>query len=225
MGHENAVSHLEKFANHSPWHVCFALGLQWGGLAKDDLIFTAAAVGLMEQWNDADLNIARQCHLERGRAPLEQSLKGGHLLFSIVKLPSEFPSTLQRLHDVQQRWLSPIISPKRPKYIGSWNATAMFMSALFANLDLAAQLKTPEVHLPPNGPVLTALGLLARVAVLSRKPSGSELDDGGFEPGALYENNELFAELRRGRDDWSLLDVHGGLYMLGTRWAPPAEWS
>jgi hypothetical protein len=56
-----------------------------------------------------------------------------------------------------------------------------------------------------------------RAGILSQRPAGSELDDAAFEPGALYENNALLAEVRRGRSDWSLLDVHSGLYMLGTR--------
>ena len=43
------------------------------------------------------------------------------------------------------------------------------------------------------------------------------LDDADFELGALYENKALLAEVRKGRSDWSLLDVHSGLYMLGTR--------
>lgn len=38
-----------------------------------------------------------------------------------------------------------------------------------------------------------------------------------FEPGVLYENNALFADVRSGRSEWSLVDVHSGLYMFGTR--------
>lgn len=60
--------------------------------------------------------------------------------------------------------------------------------------------------------------------VLSKQPESSELDDQAFEPGALYLNNELLSELCRMRDDWCLLDVHSGVYMLGTRHPQSANW-
>jgi hypothetical protein len=93
----------------------------------------------------------------------------------------------------------------------------MFMTALFAQPKVAAQLLEPRVQLPPNGPVFGALQLLHRTHLLPNPPAGTALDDQAFEPGAIYENNESFAELRRGLADWSLIDVHSGLYMLGTR--------
>ena len=57
------------------------------------------------------------------------------------------------------------------------------------------------------------------------QPAGSALDDGEFESGALYENNALFAEIRKGLDDWNLLDVHSGLYLLGTRHPDSDKWT
>ena len=60
--------------------------------------------------------------------------------------------------------------------------------------------------------------------MLSRPPSGSELDDEAFEPGAIYEKNVLFEEIHRGHAGWNLLDVHSGLYMLGTRFAGSGNW-
>jgi hypothetical protein len=100
----------------------------------------------------------------------------------------------------------------------------MFMIALFANTSLAAQLLTPVVMLPPGGPIYNALSILHTAHVLSRPPAGSELDDEAFEPGAIYENNALFEELLRGHAGWNLLDVHSGLYMLGTRLAESNNW-
>ena len=70
---------------------------------------------------------------------------------------------------------------------------------------------------PPGGPIFAGLSILHQSHLLSHKPAGSALDDGEFESGALYENNALFAEIRKGLNDWSLLDVHSGLYLLGTR--------
>ena len=100
----------------------------------------------------------------------------------------------------------------------------MFMIALFSDAALATQLTTPMVMLPPGGPIFNALSVLYRTHLLSRMPAGSELDDEAFEPGAIYENNALFEEIHRGYTGWNLLDVHGGLYMLGTRLADSDNW-
>jgi len=93
----------------------------------------------------------------------------------------------------------------------------MFMVGLFGNKPLSDQLVSQDVLLPPGGPIFAGLSILYQSHLLSHKPAGSALDDGEFESGALYENNSLFAEIRKGLNDWSLLDVHSGLYLLGTR--------
>jgi hypothetical protein len=62
-----------------------------------------------------------------------------------------------------------------------------------------------------------ALSTLYADGILRDPPAGSELDDEAFEPGALAENNALFVKLLEGHDGWNMLDVHSGLYMLGTR--------
>jgi hypothetical protein len=224
IGHQQITEHLRSYADRNPWHVCFAVGLCWGRLARLDLEFTGAAVRLIEHWNDPDLRLARRFHYERGAAPIEQSLMGAHVLFGRVNLPQSLPDSLDRYRRAQDRWLEPIIGPERPRFIGSWNATAMFMIALFSDSVLAAQLNTRVVMLPPGGPIFNALSILYRTHLLSRLPSGSELDDEAFEPGAIYKNNALFEEIHRGYSGWNLLDVHSGLYMLGTRSADSDRW-
>ena len=62
---------------------------------------------------------------------------------SAATLPVTLPNTLGRYRRAQDRWLGPIISPERPRFIGSWNATAMFMIALFSDPVRAAQLPLP----------------------------------------------------------------------------------
>jgi hypothetical protein len=217
--------HLAAFPDANPWHVCFAVALCWGHLAKLDLAFTAAAVGTLADWNADDLKAAQSYHLERGPKPIEQSLIGAHALFSRVTLPAELPRTLKQLERAQERWLSPVLNPtERPPYIGAWNATAMFMAALFAMPDLAAKQVSPPPVLPPGGPIHAGLTLLHRCGIVSRPPAGSTLDDAAFEPGALYENNALLAELCAQRKDWCLIDVHSGVYMLGTRHPHSNTW-
>lgn len=208
---------LAKFADRDPWKVCFAVGLGWGHLAKIEDDFTEAATTALETLDSSALAYATTFHLERGPTPIEQSLRGGYLMFQKVKLPETIPNDLVRIGRAQERWLSPLLGPNsdRPKYIGSWNATAMFMVALFANPSLAANLER-EVVLPPGGPIYMGMSILHGAHLLSSKPSGSDLDDQAFEPGSIYENNALMAEFRKGLPGWSLLDVHSGIYMLGT---------
>lgn len=224
FAHKEISAMLDEFSDRNPWHVCFAVGLCWGRLARFERDFVEAAVNLLEEWNTADLKAARTFHRERGPEPIEQSLAGGNAMFASTVMPKTLPSDFKGYGRAQERWLSRILGKDRPKYIGSWNATAMFMVALFSNKALADTLTTPEVMLPPGGPMYNALSILHETHVLSKKPAGNELDDQAFEPGAIYENNALFAELLRGRSGWSLLDVHSGLYMLGTRLAESDGW-
>jgi hypothetical protein len=224
FAHTAIRDHLSVYSEFDPWHVCFAVGLSWGHLAKFDIDFTGAVVRLLQNWNDEDLKTAKLFHLERGPEPIEQSLVGAHMLFSNVVLPKVLPNTLKGYHDAQQRVLGRVISKDRPKYIGSWNATAMFMVGLFSNKPLSDQLIVQDVLLPPGGPIFAGLSMLYQAHLLSHKPAGSQLDDESFETGALYENNALFAEFRKGLENWSLLDVHSGVYLLGTRHPSSDEW-
>lgn len=225
MATSEMTSHLAAFPAANPWHVCFAVGLSWGHLAQLDLAFTEAVCNVLSDWNTADLNTAKSFHLERGPTPIEQSLTGAHMLFGKVTLPKTLPDTLDKLGRAQERWLSPILNPKeRPPYIGAWNATAMFMTALFGQPALAISQKSPPPMLPPGGPIFAGLKLLHNTGILSKSPAGSELDDASFEPGAIYENNGLFAELCAQLADWSLIDVHSGVYMLGTRHPHSGNW-
>jgi hypothetical protein len=222
--HTEITEHLTTFADRSPWHVCFAVGLSWGHLARLELTFTEAAVNLLENWNDKDLKIAKKFHMERGPDPIEQSLRGGYLLFSTVTLPQQLPASLKGYAEAQQRILGRVIAKDRPKYIGSWNATAMFMVGLFSNPALGSQLRNKEVLLPPGGPLFAGLSILYENHFLFKKPAGSALDDEAFETGALYENNDLFAETIKGASDFNMLDAHSGIYLLGTRHPASNSW-
>jgi hypothetical protein len=224
FGYDEIGSHLIALPDHNPWHVCFAVGMSWGHLAKLDLTFTEAAANLMSDWNSTDLQTACSCHMERGPEPIHDSLSGAYQLFQAVKLPDGLPDNLKSIGRAQERWLTPILSPNRPKYIGSWNATAMFMVALFAQPKLAATMTDRAFMLPPGGPIFNALTLLHRAHILADRPAGSELDDQSFEPGAIYENNATMESLLKGLSDWGMLDVHSGLYMLGTRYPLSNQW-
>jgi hypothetical protein len=215
---EETAAHLATLPDANPWHVCFGIGLAWGHLAKFEIGFTSAVVKVLSNWNSADLKKACGFHLERGPAPIEQSLAGAHMLFEKVTLPEKLPTTLEGLDRAQNRWLSPILHPKtRPPYIGAWNATAMFMAALFAQPGLAASHRKLPPALPPGGPIWAGLNYLYQAKILSTGPSGSELDDAAFEPGVIYGDNGLFGELCAQRSDWCMIDVHSGIYLLGTR--------
>lgn len=215
---------LKDNPNANPWHVCFAVGLCWGHLAELSPAFIEAAVNFFEKGDASSLNAASLFHYERGPDPISQSLRGGRVLFAKVVLPQTLPDSLKGMGRAQERWLAPIISPERPKYIGSWNATAMFLTALFANPSLAAALVSPEVMLPPSGPIYGGLALLHKTHILSKAPDGSELDDSAFEPGSIYANTALMSDLLQGTSGSNLVEIHSGLFMLGTRFAGSDKW-
>ena len=100
----------------------------------------------------------------------------------------------------------------------------MFMVAVMPQPELAAQLTSPVVSLPSGGAVFNALSILHRDHILARRPAGTELDDEEFEPGTIFENNNLFVELHRGHAGWDLCEVNMGLYMLGSRLAESDNW-
>ena len=215
------TEHLGEFPSANPWYVCFAVGLSWGHLAQLELEFTEAVVDYLTNGGSSALKRAQKYPMERGPEPIMLSLIGAQFLFGKVTLPASLPSNLEQLGRAQERWLSQILNPsERPRYIGAWNATAMFMTALFAQPLLAATHIKGTPMLPPGGPILNGLTLLKQANLLSKPPSGSKLDDAAFEPGAIYENHALFEELRKPLEGWSLIDVHSGIYMLGTRVKP-----
>ncbi|WP_376960591.1 hypothetical protein ABNQ39_22120 [Azospirillum sp. A26] len=222
--HKEVTSMLAEFSEENPWHVCFAIGICWGRLAQLTPEFIAPAVRLLRNWNSEDLKIAKKYHYERGPMPIEESLSGGHSMFKIITPSPELPDSLEKYQKFQQRWLSPILGPSRPKYMGSWNATAMFMVALFSNKDLSAQLVSPLIMLPPGGPVHKGLSILYDCHILSEKPFEKALNDKETDYSSLYHNNTLMEGVLKGRSNWSLLDVHSGLYMLGTRLAESDHW-
>ncbi len=224
--YQETQEHLEQFSDRNPWHVCFAVGLSWGHLAKLDLDFTDAATLVLSDLDGAALADAKKFHLERGATPIEQSLISGYQMFQDVRLPSALPDSLTSYGRAQERWLSPLLSPtsEKRRYMGAWNATAMFMVGIFSNPKLGRQLLDQTVLLPPSGAIHRALAILHHAHILSAPPSGTELDDQSFEPGALYVNNALMAGLLKGHDDWSMVDLHTGLYLLGTRFPVSSKW-
>jgi len=221
---EVATSNLARLCDANPWHVCYAIAVCWGHLARLDDRFIDAASALMSEWDDDLLREAKMFPLERGVDVIEDTLRAGHIMFEKVRLPAALPDTLEGLRKAQHRWLGRGLAPDRPRYMGAWNATAMFMVALFARPELAHSMKSAIVQLPPSGAMVNALTYLHRAKHITRPPEGSLLDDAAFEPGVLAVNNGLFEDVRAGLDDWSLIDVHSGLYVLGTKEPGAATW-
>jgi len=224
LAFEETADALAHNAYASPWRVAFAVGLAWGHLAVLDEEFLAQAVRYLETDDALALDAASRFHVERGPEPLRASLASARFLFESVRLPKDFPPTLAGIKSAQDRWLSPLVGPHRPRYIASWNATAMFMVAAFAQPSLAATMKGADFVLPPGGPITVALARLHRDHLLSRAPSGGQLDDEGWEPGVLFENNALMAELIAGPHDLNMIDLHSGLYLLGTNHPQADQW-
>jgi hypothetical protein len=207
---------LEWLPDANPWHVAFAMGLCWGTIARHDEIFFRAAVGALEHWNDEDRRTAVRFHLEKGAELLEGSLRSAHRLFEVTPALTAFPDTLEGVGKKQDRWLSSV-SQVNPPYIGPWNALAMFMCALFAQPSLAQSMRFPRPLLPPGGPITRGLKLLHQSHVVSAPPNTDNDDERAAVISAAVEDNGLMADLLRGLQDCSLVDVHTGIYLLGTR--------
>jgi hypothetical protein len=224
FGFDETAGHLNHFADRNPWHVCFAVGLAWGHLAQGKLEMTEAVVEFLESGDGIWLDEAAKFCLERGPDALRRPLASVYEVFRTTRLPAQLPDTLDGLKSAQNRWLGRVLGPPRAPYIGSWNSTAMFMVALFAQPALAATMKEPVFVLPPGGPIFTALRVLHTVHILNEAPDGNDLDDGGWEPGVLFNNNKLMQTLIPGPHDLNMIDLHSGLYMLGTKYPLADQW-
>lgn len=224
FGFDETALHLKEFSDRNPWHVCFAVSLAWGHLAKLDLEMTEAVVEFLDSYDGAWLDRAGTFCMERGPDAIRRPLANAYNVFQSTRLPAELPDTLKGVKSAEDRWLGRVLGPPRAPYIGSWNSTAMFMVALFAQPALARSMKTVEVILPPGGPIFTALKILHSVKIVADRPDGDDMDDGGWEPGVLFNNNALMQTLIRGPHDLNMIDLHSGLYMLGTKYPFADQW-
>lgn len=209
---------LDNLPDKDPWHVCFAMGLCWGEMATMDSTFFEAAVGCIEGWNDADRKTARKFCTQKGADLVEGSLRSAFRIFDdVTRFPvGEIPDTLEGLNKAQRSWLRSV-DKLQPTYIGPWNATALFMVALFARPDLAASMVTSGPILPPGGPIHRALNLLFQAGTTAL-PAQSLEDDNRFSAlAAATADNGTMQDLLRGLSDCSMVDMHSGLYMIGTR--------
>ena len=207
----------------NPWHVAFAMGLCWGTIAKYEATFFRAAVGALAHWNDEDRRTAVALHLEKGAELLEGSLRSGYRLFEATPGMIALPDTLEGLGRRQDRWIRSI-SELNPSYIGPWNSLALFMCALFAQPELAHTMRTPRPLLPPGGPITRGLSLLHQAKVVAAPPNTQDDDERAAAIGAAVEDNALMADLLRGLADCSMIDMHTGIYLLGTRDARSRGW-
>jgi hypothetical protein len=213
---------LKQLPAANPWHVCYAVGLTWGRLARPDPAFFAAAVRSLETFDSDAVAVAAKFPMEKGPNAVRESLHGGWIAFSKVDLDGPLPVDMRGTIRAQAKWLRVVLSEK-PRFIGAWNGTALFMAALFANPALAATLVDPEVLLPIGGPISAGLNILHRTHLLAQPPEPKEESE-SLDFGQIQIINGQFAEIRQGLDDWSLIDVHSGLYMLGTRLPESKNW-
>lgn len=213
---------LRAFPEANPWHICYAVALNWGRFAKFDLVFTEAVIRTLDGWDEAEAKAASTFHYEKGPGAIRESLYGGWLTFSRLDLPDRLPDDLASLVRVQSRWLRVILNDK-PRFMGGWNATAIFMVALFANKAMSDSMISPEILLPIGGPITRGLQRLHDGHLLTRPPDPREEDE-ALDYGQIMLVNGQLAELKQGLDDWSFVDIHSGIYMLGTALPESMGW-
>lgn len=215
---------LQELPDRNPWYVCFAIGMAWGHLAQLESTFVRAAADVLTEWNGEDLTTAMDYSMDRGPEVIHNTFSGGRRVFEAVRPPADLPDELPRIAAYQHRWFVPISGSHRVPYIGPWNATAMFMACLFAKPRLAHSMTDTAVLLPPNGPVKRALELLYKARLLSKGPTSKEFDDEGAALGTIFDDNSLMRELVPGCAGMNMIDLHSGLYLLGTRYRRSREW-
>jgi hypothetical protein len=186
-------------------------------MAKYSDRYLRAAVGAISHWNDDDRRAAIEHFTQKGSELLEGSLRSAYVVFEA--LPASFdavPSSLDRLVKLQNRWFAKL-NALEPPYIGPWNATALFMVSLFAQPELAGQMTTMGPILPSGGPISRALNILYQDHLTERGAQALEDDVrlGGL--GGAAADNGTMQDLIRGLNGTSMVDIHSGLYMLGTR--------
>lgn len=219
---EQIKSALDHLPSANPWHVCFAVGMSWGRLAQFDLAFVEAATSCLECYNEDDAADAAKFPMEKGGGAVKESLYGGWLAFDGLDLKGPLPVTLEGMVRAQAKWLRAVLN-KKPRFIGAWNGTALFMTALFSNPALARDLIRPDVLLPIGGPITAGLNILHRANLLGR-PADERDEEHSLDYGQIMLINGLFEDVRAGLADWNLLEVHSGLYMLGTRLPESRAW-
>jgi hypothetical protein len=206
----------------NPWHVCYAVAMSWGRLARPDPTFFEAASNALVDFDPIEVSTACKFPFEKGPTAVRESIHGGWLAFSKNPLRGPLPSDLAGMVRAQAKWLRVILADK-PRFVGAWNGTALFMVALFANPSLAQAMTEPEVLLPIGGPITTGLNILHKANLLSQ-PAQPREEEESLDYGQIMLINGQFAELQRGLDGWGLIEVHSGLYMLGTRLAESRAW-
>jgi hypothetical protein len=215
--YDEVASALDVAARYNPWYIFFALGLCWGEMARYSDRYLLAAVGAIESWNDQDRGEATKHYTQKGHDLLEGSLRSASVVFEqIGSALITVPDSVQGYDKLQEKWFRRL-HLLTPPYVGPWNATALFMVALFAQPDLAKSMKTMRPILPSGGPISRALSLIHQVGVTNH-PAQTLQDDYGLGglAGATADNGTM-QELIIGLSDCSMVDMHSGLYMLGSR--------
>jgi hypothetical protein len=220
--YEQIADALRQNPEANPWHVCYAVAMCWGRLARLDPDFVQAAVASLETFDPAAVATACKFPFEKGPNAVRDSLHGGWIAFSKAGLAGPLPTDIPGLVRAQTKWLRVVLSDK-PRFVGAWNGTALFMVALFANPTLAESMVEPEVLLPIGGPITAGLNILHQAHLSVRPPEPKEEDE-SLDFGQIMLINGQFAEIRRGLADWSLVEVHSGIYMLGTRLPESRAW-
>ena len=210
---------LQRLRDVNPWHLCYAIALVWGRFAKHESDFVDAAARLMSDWNDRLLTEALRHYRELGPDSLEGSLRSGYAAFAEAEglLPRAIPTDAAALRRVQEGWFGLLLSREhRFAYIGNWNGVALFMVALFAHNSLRGDRNLGGVILPSGGPIIQGLRVLYDDGVVAEAPAGHEAEE-SLDPAQLFLLQGQMVALARDCRDADPLDMHSGLYQLGTR--------
>lgn len=79
-------------------------------------------------------------------------------------------------------------------------------------------------RLPISAPIREGLKVMRDFGLTARSPSSALVDWDAFEPAELYQDNDILEEVGRAGGVADLLELHSGLFLLGTEDRLSSRW-
>ena len=121
--------------------------------------------------------------MERGPAPIEESLASARFLFGKVILPTKLPADLKTLHDAQQRWIGRVLDTpnQRPRYRRVELHGDVHGGAV-RSARLGGLAENRATGVAPGRPYFCGLAYLHQARITSAPPASKAIDEGNFAP-------------------------------------------
>lgn len=224
----NGARQLQEYLTGIPFedlHIgWFVAGIAWGRDAEDSREFVLSAVQAIKSSKPKDHKRAMRFALAGRHRRLENLLRAGRQIVLQERHPCPI-SAIEELNEYQQRLFKALQLLPDVQGIGNWNLGAMFFCAALSDPQWRVEMNKARPRLPMSAPIFHSMEQLYSLRVLSRQPNYNPWrpKDSSY-PEALYSNNALLEELCQKLGTSRILDIHSGLYLLGTRNVDANSW-